>query len=160
VIFAERGSEPVVLQVGLPEPEQLTKRVVLALYDSRGAARFLATDAAHCGMLIERVSPGAWLRDCDDDGEAGRVFGRVANALARDVPKDHEFPHYWEWLERAFERFRSLGRPRSHPGFYRHLQRAEQLRHKRVGEDQLIHGDLHHENIIRCGDGLRSIRKA
>ncbi len=143
------GSE-VVLKLGVPNPELLTEIQALRLFDGRGAVRLLEADGERGAMLLERLLPGTPLVSLADDRKATTVAAQVMRRLWRPVPPDHSFPTVVRWaagLGRLRRRFDGGTGP-----FPRALvERAERLFEELIGsmdEAVLLHGDLHHENIL------------
>jgi streptomycin 6-kinase len=143
------GSE-VVLKVGTPSHESLTERAAMRIYGGRGAAQVLASDEALGAMLLERVRPGVTLAEMDDDERATAIAADVMRALWRPAPPEHAFPsaaEYTRGLEELHPHFGGGTGP-----FPRHLaDQAVRLRAEllaSMGEPVVLHGDLHHFNIL------------
>lgn len=75
-------------------------------------------------------------------------------ALPVRPPRAHGLPSYREWITRTFARMRRDHRPDS---AMEALMAAAQELYAEIssdaGEPMLLHGDLHHDNILRSGDG-------
>jgi streptomycin 6-kinase len=143
------GAE-VVLKLGVPNPELLSEIEVLRLYGGRGIVQLLEADPERGALLLERLKPGTPLARLADDEQATSIAARVMRQLWRPVPPDHPFPTVADWAA-------GLGRLRRHFGgdsgpFPAHLvEMAEALFRELIdsmGEPVLLHGDLHHENIL------------
>jgi streptomycin 6-kinase len=143
------GSE-VMLKIGVPNPELDSEIAALRVYDGRGAARMLAVDEERGALLLERLRPGVPLARLGDDEEATRIAARVMRALWRRPPAYHSFRSVRDWAA-------GLVRMRHHFGggtgpFPRKLtEKAERLFAELLDsmEDEvLLHGDLHHWNIL------------
>jgi streptomycin 6-kinase len=151
VATARRGDgAQVMLKVGVPNPELDSEMAALRVYDGRGAARLLAADEGRSAMLLERLQPGVPLARLGDDEEATRIAARVMRALWRRPPADHSFRSVRDWAA-------GLVRMRGHFGggtgpFPRELtEKAERLSAElldSMAEQVLLHGDLHHWNIL------------
>jgi streptomycin 6-kinase len=143
------GTE-VVLKVGVPNPELLTEIAALRLYDGHGIARLLDADPDQGILLLERLEPGTPLASMDDDEEATHIAARVMRQLWRPVPLEHTFPSVARWaagLQRLRERFGGTSGPLP-PAL---VETAERLFAELIGsmaEPVLLHGDLHHWNIL------------
>ncbi len=143
------GAE-VVLKIGTPSVESATERAAMRLYDGRGAARLLETDEGLGAMLLERVRPGATLAALEDDERATEIAADVMRALWRPPPAEHSFPS----VARYTQELTGL-RPYFGGGtgpFPPHLvEQAERLREEllsSMGAPVVLHGDLHHLNIL------------
>lgn len=145
----------VVLKVGYPHRELFTEMEALRLCDGRGIVRLLAADRAQGAMLLERLSPGMTLLQVADDELATSIAAQVMRELWRPVPPAHSFPTVADWaagLQKLREHFAGGTGP-----FPAHLvARAEALFAELLGsqtEPALLHGDLHHENILTAQRG-------
>ena len=140
------------LKLALPGRELMAEMEALRLYDGRGAVRLLQADAAEGALLIERIRPGTPLADIADDGEATAIAAEVMRRLWRPLAPGHPFPTVAEWgegLARLRARFGGGTGPFPEPL----VDRAEQLFAgllQSAAEPVLLHGDLHHWNIVRA----------
>lgn len=149
------GSEAV-LKIGPWEDGEIEREMdALRLYDGVGACRLLAADAVRRAMLLERVRPGAMLRDvaATDDDAATRIGAEVMRRLWRPVVEPAaraRFKPLGEWFERAFRLHRATyGGPGAFPA--RALERAEALAVDLLASspaEVLLHGDFHHDNVL------------
>jgi streptomycin 6-kinase len=140
----------VVLKLGVPCDELTTEIAALRLYDGRSAARLLAADAEAGALLLERVLPGAPLSTLPDDAEATRRAAEVMAALWRPLPPDHPFPTATRWAA-GLARLRAAYGGGTGPLPAPLVDRAEGLFRELLASavpDVLLHGDLHHENIL------------
>ncbi len=140
----------VVLKVGVPNPELLTEIEALALYDGRGIVRLLDADRQQGILLLERLRPGTPLLSLADDERETSIAGQVMRQLWRPVPPEHPFPTVARWAA-GLERLRACfdGGAGPFPGIL--VETAEALFAELIGsmaEPVLLHGDLHHENIL------------
>lgn len=143
------GTEAV-LKLGVPNPELLTEFEALRLFDGRGIARLLEADAERGVLLVERLVPGMPLSILEDDDRATLIAAQVMRDLWRPLPADHTFPSTRRWAK-------GLGRLRvqfgggTGPLPARLVEQAERLfseLHASAREPVLLHGDLHHDNIL------------
>lgn len=142
---------PVVLKLGVPNPELSTEADALRLWDGDGGIRLIDADADGGALLIERVQPGVKLVELSiaDDERATLVAAEVMQRIWRPVPEQHRFPSLERWFSAvgaARERFGSAG-----PIPARTFDRGERLMHALLaaqGEPVVLHGDLHHFNIL------------
>lgn len=144
------GGEPVALKVGVPHEELFTEMEALALYNGRGAARLLEADRELGAILMRRAVPGTMLWQVGDNREQTHIAASVMKELPVSVPETHSMPHFSRWTERAFRLTRTEWDPEERmPRDL--LGRAEaafiELSHDRT-HDVVLHGDLHHENIL------------
>ncbi|KPL20413.1 MAG: hypothetical protein AMJ93_12010 [Anaerolineae bacterium SM23_84] len=143
-------SAEVVLKVGVPNPELLTEIEALQRFDGQGIVQLLDADPELGILLLERLKPGAPLSKLTDDEQATSIAVQVMRQLWRPAPPEHPFPTVAKWaagLERLRRRFGGGTGPL--PGEW--VETAENLFGELIGsmaEPVLLHGDLHHENIL------------
>lgn len=145
------GTEAV-LKLALPNRELLAEIEALRLFDGRGAVRLLQADAAEGALLIERVRPGTPLADISDDAQATGIAAEVMQRLWRPLPPTHPFPTVAEWgegLVRLRARFGGGTGPFPEPLVHRAERLFAELLQS-AAEPVLLHGDLHHWNIVRA----------
>ena len=146
------GTE-VILKIGVPNPELTSEIEALLRYDGRGCVRLLDVDRDKGALLLERLKPGVPLFSVDDDEEATRIAAGVMRQLWRPVGADHPFPTVARWaagLDRMRRRFDGSSGPL--PAAL--VEKAEELFSEllsSMGEPVLLHGDLHHWNILSAG---------
>jgi streptomycin 6-kinase len=149
---ATRGDgTPVVVKLGVPDGHLDHEATALLAYAGSGAIRLLAS--APGALLLERVEPGVMAADLvpSEDAAATDALIRVGRRLHRPVPAGVELPH----LRKEAESFRKyLRRFPSDGPLPRHLvTRAAGLFDElclSTPEDRLLHGDLHHDNVLRA----------
>jgi len=140
----------VVLKLGVPRSDFVSELEALRLFDGRGIVRLLEADSEHGVMLLERLVPGSPLWSLSDDGQATRIAAQVMRQLWRPVPEEHSFPTVAKWatgMKRLRERFDGGCGP--FPPIL--VETAETLFTELIEsmeEPALLHGDLHHENIL------------
>lgn len=155
----DRGAE-VVLKVGVPCREMVTEASALDFFGGVGAVRLIDHDAQRGMLLMERIVPGTSLYESRGDAEATRVAARLMRRLWRVAPAEHAFPSLAEWFG-AFERLRSRCDGGSGPFPSEVIARAEREFAELDAscmERVVLHGDLHHANILwSARDGWTAI---
>ena len=146
VLFVRRGAERLVLKrVGNDERAQPR---VLDHWSGQGAVRLL--EQADEVMLMERAWPGRPLSELvfeGRDNEATEVVCSVISALHNDPPPDG-FRTVEDWGE-GFDRVRRQALAGGAAGDIIDLgQRVYADLCASQGERFLLHGDLHHDNIL------------
>jgi streptomycin 6-kinase len=146
------GSEAV-LKIGFPNPELTTEIEALKFFSGQGSVFLLAVDEARGVILLERLRPGAPLSRLDDDEKATSIAAGVMKRLWRPAPKVHPFPTIEKW-GRGFVRLHAHFGGGCGPFPNDLVETAEALYNELAatsGEAMLLHGDLHHENILSAG---------
>ena len=139
--------ESAVLKVAWPgDDESLDEADALALWAGDGAVRLLRGDKARRALLEERARPGTDISELSDEAalavavEVGLKLWRPARETFRRVAD--EVPQWIANAEREPDRIGWL------------LELARELWSSfEPGHDWLVHGDFHHHNILRHGDG-------
>lgn len=144
-----------VLKLGVPRPELTREITALNLYNGDGICRLLASDAALGALLLERLEPGDMLaRLCDtDDDAATRILAEVMQRLWRLVPDGHPFRPLHEWAD-GLARLRPAFGGTAGPFPPELVTTAESLFTDLLTDAAptavLLHGDLHHYNVLRA----------
>ncbi len=113
----------------------------LRAFDGRGSVRLLAYDSG--ALLLERAEPGHDLSQLAvaDDRKATSIAATVARRLAREAPEG--FPSVASWES-------DLAGDEHASAVFRQLVGS-------MPQTFLLHGDLHHFNILAAGDGWLAI---
>jgi streptomycin 6-kinase len=124
----------------------------LRAFGGRGAARLVESDAGAGALLLERLEPGTPLTTLcvEDDEAATSAAASVMRNLRRAEPAAHHFPTVAEW-GRGFSRLRERFGGGTGPFPRRLVEEAETLFSELLAssaEPALLHGDLHHGNIL------------
>jgi streptomycin 6-kinase len=147
VAAAERDGEAVAIKACHPGHETLQEVAALRLFDGDKCVRLLDYDSEHEALLLERAEPGAMIETLGDD-EAEVVYAaQVMRGLWRPAPAEHPFPLAVDWLEAALEPATLAETKRLYPWIVPALERAGELSQEK-SEVMLLHGDLHHGNIL------------
>jgi streptomycin 6-kinase len=147
---------PVVLKIGFPNPELLTEIKALTLYrQAEGGVKLLDWDQDLGALLLERILPGHSLTALDDDQQATRIAAKAMINLRQPPPDENDFPTINEWCQ-GFSRYQqSFGNsggplPRT---LFAHAQGLVKELLETPEQQYLLHGDLHHSNLLFREDG-------
>ncbi len=152
------GTE-IVLKAGVPNRELRTEIAALRLYDGRGCVRLLDADPDQGILLLERLYPGEMLTIVEDDDEATRIAAEMMQRLWRPLPAEHNFPSVADWASGLAELCEEFGGGTG-PFDEKLVEAAVSLFTDLLASSEtpvLLHGDLHHYNILSVGDGWRVI---
>ncbi len=122
----------------------------LRLFDGHGMVQFLECEVEDAVLLMEYLQPGTTLLRVEDDEQATAIAASVMRQVWRPVSAGHPFPTVFDW-GRGFERLRKHFGGGSGPFPPRLLEEAETLFAElaaSMAEPMLLHGDLHHDNIL------------
>src|SRR2546421_5686840 len=140
----------VVVKVHAPTGEFAQEAEALRLYDGHGMALLLDYDLNDKVLLLERLEPGTPLSDVEDDDEATTHAANVMRQLWRPIAPGHPFPSVSDW-GRGYLRLRQHYEGGNGPFPAALLEEAETLFAElsaSMAESVLLHGDLHHENVL------------
>jgi streptomycin 6-kinase len=147
VLSGFQGDNPIILKLGLDSDGLAREAFALKCFAGCGAVYVLAEDN---GMLfLERAVPGMSLKDYfpTKEKESIEIACNVMKKLHQaNIPEVHNFPHIKDWLT-ALDKDYPI-----HDGY---LQKAKKLRDELLQNsevDVLLHGDLHHDNILQNGE--------
>jgi streptomycin 6-kinase len=151
--FAVRadGTEAV-LKISVPNPELHTEIEALRLFRGRPVVELLEADPAHGALLLKRLDPGLPLSQTPED-EATVIAAHLMRQLRMPEPVDHAFPTVARW-GLAFDRLRARFDGKTGPLPRRLVEKAERLLEELQASSPrraLLHGDLHHDNILSDG---------
>ena len=131
----------------------------LRYFDGKGAVRLLEADEERVMFLLERLQPGHMLTTVNDDDQATQIAADVMLRLWRPAPTEGAFIPLSDWfkgLEKLHRRFEGGTGPLEKSL----VERAEHSVANFFSEDytsMLIHGDLHHFNILSSGNSWLAI---
>ena len=140
----------VILKAGVPTPEFLAELEALRLLNGRGIVQLLDVDRDNGILLLERLRPGTRLSSLTDDMEATSIAAQVMCQLWRPVPQEHSFPTVAMWAT-GMRRLREHFDGGTGPFPTALIEMAETLFDELIAsmdEEVLLHGDLHHHNIL------------
>lgn len=137
-----------VLKIGFPEKnrEMDNEAEALKLVDGEGMVKLLRFDAVRRAMLLEKLEPGSNLKEIfeGDEMKAVDVAIGVMQKLWREPRLENSFPKLEDWFNNGFRKAENTGFApeyvRKAGGIFEELNPS--------GRRVLLHGDLHHENIL------------
>ncbi len=147
-VTAEGAS--VVLKIGVPCLELTTEINALRVFRGKRAAALLDADPQVGALLLKRVLPGKPLSAINNDDEATEIGARLIRDIPATVPSEHQFPSIADWAM-VFDRLRVRFNGNTGPLPRKMAEKAERLfkdLQTSSTESRLLHGDLHHDNIL------------
>lgn len=103
--------------------------------------------------LMEEITPGATLFEETTREERIHIFSNIFRGLHPDVPMNPAFPSYFDWFKSGEIGTRNR---RDCVLFRPYLEQAEKMIlhiKEMYSREFLLHGDLHHENILKSNAG-------
>lgn len=142
-----------VIKACLPSGEFALQAEALRLFQGHGMVQLLKYDELEEVMLLEQLLPGTLLSTLEDDTIATSIAASVMRQMWRPAPSTHLFPTVSDW-GKGFARLRQHYNGGCGPFPPKLLTEAETLFSElsnSMAENALLHGDLHHENILAAG---------
>ncbi len=139
---------PAVLKLCFPDPDGdfLREEQALRAFDGRAAVRLLESNLSLSALLLERLEPGLDVTSLNDDESEVAATSAVMHELWRPPPPKHSFPSMSDWIEGMA----STGAASNHPLDW--LDSGVALGRELVAHAEapsvLLHGDLHHYNVL------------
>ncbi|MFI4936169.1 MAG: aminoglycoside phosphotransferase family protein [Caulobacterales bacterium] len=150
VAFVRRGEERLVLKLLTPGSDEAQSAAVLTHWDGQGAVRLV--EAVEGAILMERAAPGEDLAEhvrAGRDDEATLILCEVVAKLRRPAPAEGGYRRIEDWgagFDRNRDRAIALG---IEARLIDHAAEVFDTLAATQGEPILLHGDLHHYNIVR-----------
>jgi streptomycin 6-kinase len=148
----DSGMVPVVLKLGCDNEIIKQEMITLQLFqDSSRCVRLLDVDIDGGALLLERIIPGVSLKSLfpgRDEEAAGDIVKVMQSLHAVPVPVYSDIPTIADWL---------LDLQTDHVSLQHLLPKARKLAQSLVATQQkpvLLHGDLHHDNILLSSDNV------
>jgi streptomycin 6-kinase len=139
----------VVLKAGVPNPEILIEAKTLQIYNGRHACKCYEFDPENFVMLLERIIPGYNLTSFKSLEDRLRIAADIIKKLPLPAADTSGLPFYSVWLNRAFRKVK-------HTGILPLIKKAEKLFAEIESKNLphfVLHGDLHHKNILYSSEG-------
>lgn len=147
--FGKQGSVPIVLKVPYSHSDEVQQKNVLRYYNGNGAVRVLRAEGQV--LLLERLVPGQHvfaLTHSGRDAQATRIFCYTAKQLHAATGTFTGFKTLAE-LASGFDSYRKSG---DHTLPIDEVNQAQDMFLNLLSSQAtpvLLHGDLHHDNILR-----------
>lgn len=140
------GHQPIILKLSLDINGLKKEANALNAFANFGAVKILAQQDGM--LLLEQAIPGISLKSYfpTKENEAIRIVCNVIRKLHQAPFTKLDFPNIKNWLK-------ALDKDRNIPTHY--LKKARELRDKLLQasiQPVLLHGDLHHDNILQNGN--------
>lgn len=147
VLSGLQGPQPIILKLGFDIDGFKREAAALMAFSGFGVVEILSENNGL--LLLECTVPGVSLKSYfpERDDEAINITANVIKRLHKaPIPSSHQFPHIKDWLEALDD---DLEIP------VQMLQKAREIRDqllKKAAPHVLLHGDLHHDNILQNGN--------
>ena len=154
VFFAVSGEHgnvlfKILLHNGCYDPEIET----LCAFQGKNVCTLYAYDLTDEVYIIEKLEPGTSLFKGTVREERIEIFAEIYRELHPIVPEGNRFPSYLDWVKDGRDGIKSRA---DCAHLFHHAERAVktvQALCEKYTENRLLHGDLHHENILKNETG-------
>ena len=142
-----QNDKPIILKIGMNSKALTKESSCLKAFAKHAVAKVIADDTNM--IIMQRAVPGSTLKDHfpDNDIDATKILCASIKELHKaSIPESHNFYH-------LSELFKTLDQKLDIPDEI--LTKAKHLRDdllKSTTKEVLLHGDLHHDNILKNGD--------
>ncbi|MFC4411262.1 aminoglycoside phosphotransferase family protein [Chungangia koreensis] len=145
----DQNSMPVILKIGVANFDFKNEAITVRAYNGKGCAKLLREDVQAGAMLLERLQPGMMLFELSEK-EAVEHFAEVWKSIRRPFPPDWPFPTILDW-SKGLDRYLDYVKSSEERIPVKMVKRAKAIFDDlmKTSENlELLHGDLHHENIL------------
>lgn len=147
VVAGLLGANPIILKISDDLPSMGREAHALQCFAGHGAVKVRVAESGM--LLLERAVPGTSLKDffpIHEQASLAIACAVIKKLHQAQIPETHNFPDISQWLA-------VLDKNWQIPQVY--LDCARALRNhllKTSGPHVLLHGDLHHDNIVQNGE--------
>jgi streptomycin 6-kinase len=142
-----KNGKEFVVKICIPSIEVTQEISALKHMSGGGMVELLESDENKGIIILEKLNPGTMLSELKNDAEATKVVACVMSKLWHPISQGGD---KWKTTQQWFERLeKPLNLPADFP-----MKLVDQAKvvanelHSDMGESVLLHGDLHHFNIL------------
>ena len=131
--------------------------LTLKEYNGRGFCKAYHCDTTEGILLEEKIEPGIELRKEPLLERRVSLFCQLYKNFHIEPSKGYSFPTYLDWVNKITQYMQSR---KDYVELYEHMRRAQELcieLFHRYPPTKLLHGDLHHDNILLNKEGTYTI---
>lgn len=143
-----------ILKIGWNHHDATTESAMLNEYNGQKFCRLYESNIKNGALLIEKLSPGKNLFCKTTAEQRITAFAELYNSLHLPARGAADYPTYRGWIGRFIKLTENRNDIKEHGikalNLYDELVRT-------YSKTMLLHGDIHHYNIISDGDGYRLI---
>jgi streptomycin 6-kinase len=142
----------VVLKISCDAKTIEDEKKALMYFAGDGSVKLLDYNEEHHALLLEQAVPGYSLKtiyELQPDYVMDSYIQTMNKLHTKSISHNNEFSHLKDWLV-AIDRL-----PSSYACSSQLVQKAIALKNEllsTMGNEKLLHGDLHHDNILQSGD--------
>lgn len=156
VVFAKSPAfGDVALKIGIPHRDLYTEMESINIYNGRNICKCYTYEKDLGALLLERIIPGDDLNIIKESTQRIKLAANLINSLPIPIKEQNNLPTFYDLMSRTFKKTRS-----------ENIVGAEMLENMKQAENYygvlvtknyqevLLHGDLHHENMLRDQNGV------
>jgi streptomycin 6-kinase len=150
------AKQDVVLKIGFDEMVIQNEKKALEYFDGMGSIQLLAYHPEHKALLLQQAVPGTTLKSLypKQIDMVMDIYVKTMHKLHENkLPHTHTFEHIENWLT-SIDKVSSDLLPNNL------LHKARSLKNsllKSIDNPVVLHGDLHHDNILQHGNSWLAI---
>lgn len=144
----------VILKIAVKSSELESEYNMLSSMDPSTTCRCYDIKRDLNAILIERLKPGNNLYSLQSVKKQIAIAGEIIGGASGELDQGaNHYPQYSEWLDRSFEKVRTKNRSNNkiEEIFLKTRQYYNDLNESPL-PDRLLHGDFHHQNILKKDD--------
>lgn len=148
---------PAVLKIGNPSREVRTEANLLKEYNGGRFCKMYDCDLENGVILEEYIYPGKRLREEQSLERRLEIFSNLFHGLHIESSQNELYPTYFDWVDRIAV---YMSKREDYPELRGQMLKARELCSSlcmAYPKKLLLHGDLHHDNILLGEDGAYKI---
>lgn len=150
------NKQPVVLKIGFDAEVTAAEKRALVYFDGDASIQLIDYNEKYNALLLEQAIPGTSLKALYPDNDKFVIdcyIDTTQRLLNKTLTNRHGFRHISDWLK-ILDEFKSDKLPEYLLKKTIHLKNALLAS---MREERLLHGDLHHDNVLENGDSWLTI---
>lgn len=155
VMTGLQNNTQIILKIGCDPKDIIYEANALEIYNQNGCIKLIDKNFEYNALLLERAIPGTSLKNFypeNDDGALEISVDVIKKLHSAKIPKNIQMPTVKDWFKDLFETQSQLDQY--------HINKARKIvGHliKNQTKEVLLHGDLHHDNILLSQHGYLAI---
>lgn len=141
-----------VIKIGKPCREVITEYNALNEYNNGKFCNVFNADTANGVLLLECIKPAIRLREITDINKRLEVFCSIFSKLHIKASDDSIYPSYINWVDNITNYMKQRS---DYPEITAYMIKAQEVCRNLslvYNNKMLLHGDLHHDNIVLSGN--------
>ena len=145
------ANQPVILKISCDEKSLSYEIQALKYFDGNGSIRLISHHPAHHALLLQQAVPGETLKSLYPS-KIEYVMDSYVDTMKKlhnkHLSKTHDYRHISDWLSAIDNLPDQVCPPRL-------TKKAVALKNEllaSISDEVFLHGDLHHDNILKDGD--------